>query len=74
MKWLGGHKSLAFKYLYMFPNAHLKPRLRTPMFDKYDRHSNPITHLKRYCNQLRGAGVKRNCSWLVLVITLLMFH
>ncbi|XP_075101846.1 uncharacterized protein LOC142177273 [Nicotiana tabacum] len=29
-----------------------------PKFKKYDGHGDPITHLKRYCNQLRGAGGK----------------
>ncbi|KAK4734006.1 hypothetical protein R3W88_008267 [Solanum pinnatisectum] len=27
-------------------------------FKKYDGHGDPIAHLKRYCNQLRGAGSK----------------
>ncbi|XP_060210887.1 uncharacterized protein LOC132637882 [Lycium barbarum] len=30
----------------------------TPKFDKYDRHGDPVAHLKRYCNQLRGAEGK----------------
>ncbi|XP_033514030.1 uncharacterized protein [Nicotiana tomentosiformis] len=29
-----------------------------PKFEKYDGHGDPIAHLKRYCNQLRGAGGK----------------
>nr|XP_009769982.1 PREDICTED: uncharacterized protein LOC104220748 [Nicotiana sylvestris] len=29
-----------------------------PKFEKYDGHGNPVAHLKRYCNQLRGAGGK----------------
>ncbi|XP_015075319.1 uncharacterized protein LOC107019300 [Solanum pennellii] len=58
MQGLGGHKSVAFKDLCMFPNVHLPPGFRTPKFDKYDGHGDPIAHLKRYCNQLRGAGGK----------------
>ncbi|XP_070045044.1 uncharacterized protein [Nicotiana tomentosiformis] len=34
-----------------------------PKFEKYDGHGDPIAHLKRYCNQLRGAG--RNEELLV---------
>nr|XP_009791123.1 PREDICTED: uncharacterized protein LOC104238466 [Nicotiana sylvestris] len=29
-----------------------------PKFEKYDRHEDLVAHLKRYCNQLRGAGGK----------------
>ena len=31
---------------------------KTPKFDKYDGHGDPIAHLKRYYNQLRGAWGK----------------
>ncbi|PHU12024.1 hypothetical protein BC332_18954 [Capsicum chinense] len=31
---------------------------KTPKFEKYDRHDDPMAHLRRYCNQLRGAGGK----------------
>ncbi|XP_070034437.1 uncharacterized protein [Nicotiana tomentosiformis] len=31
---------------------------KTPKFEKYDRHNDLIAHLKRYYNQLRGAGGK----------------
>ncbi|XP_010324801.2 uncharacterized protein [Solanum lycopersicum] len=58
MQGLGGHKSVAFKDLCMFPNVHLPPCFKTPKFDKYDGHGDPLAHLKRYCNQLRGAGGK----------------
>ncbi|PHT68188.1 hypothetical protein T459_27675 [Capsicum annuum] len=27
-------------------------------FEKYDGHGNPVAHLRRYCNQLRGTGGK----------------
>ena len=42
----------------MFPNAHLPPGFKTPMFYKYDGHGDPIAHLRRYCNKLHGAGGK----------------
>ncbi|KAH0669898.1 hypothetical protein KY289_024391 [Solanum tuberosum] len=58
MQGLGGHKSVVFKDLCMFPNVHLPPGFKTPKFDKYDGHGDPISHLKRYCNQLRGTGGK----------------
>ncbi|KAH0682673.1 hypothetical protein KY285_020179 [Solanum tuberosum] len=41
-----------------FPNVHLPPGFKTPKFDKYDGHGDPIAHIKIYCNQLRGAGGK----------------
>ena len=55
---LGGHKSVSFKDLCMFPNVHLPIGFKTPKFDKYSGHGDPVAHLKRYCNQLRGAGGK----------------
>ncbi|XP_070008105.1 uncharacterized protein [Nicotiana sylvestris] len=56
MQWLEGQKSVAFKDLCMFPDVHLPPGFKTPKFEKYDGHGDPIAHLKRYYNQLRGAG------------------
>ncbi|XP_070019999.1 uncharacterized protein [Nicotiana sylvestris] len=55
MQGLAGQKRVTFKYLCMFPDVHLPPGFKTPKFEKYDRHGDPTTHLKRYCNQLRGA-------------------
>ncbi|XP_070020381.1 uncharacterized protein [Nicotiana sylvestris] len=55
---LGGLKSVSFSDLCMFPHIHLPRGFKTPKFEKYDGHGDPITHLKRYCNQLRGAGGK----------------
>ncbi|XP_060182014.1 uncharacterized protein LOC132611629 [Lycium barbarum] len=52
------HKSVSYKDLCMFPNVHLPSGFKTPKFDKYDGHGDPVAHLKRYCNQLRGAGGK----------------
>ncbi|XP_019239957.1 PREDICTED: uncharacterized protein LOC109219945 [Nicotiana attenuata] len=56
---LGDHKSVSFNDLCMFPHVHLPPDFKTPKFDKYDGHGDPVAHLKRYCNQLRGAGGKK---------------
>ncbi|XP_070012906.1 uncharacterized protein [Nicotiana sylvestris] len=55
---LGGHKSVSFSDLCMFPHIHLPRGFKTPKFEKYDGHRDPIAHLKRYCNQLKGAGGK----------------
>ncbi|XP_019242213.1 PREDICTED: uncharacterized protein LOC109222301 [Nicotiana attenuata] len=55
---LGGHKSVSFNELCMFPHVHLPSGFKTPKFDKYDGHGDPVAHLKRYCNQLRGEGGK----------------
>ncbi|XP_075105597.1 uncharacterized protein LOC142179444 [Nicotiana tabacum] len=56
MQGLAGQKSVAFKDLCMFLDVHLPPGFKTPKFEKYDGHGDPIAHVKRYCNQLRGAG------------------
>ncbi|XP_070020772.1 uncharacterized protein [Nicotiana sylvestris] len=47
----------------MFPDVHLPPGFKTPKFEKYDGHGEPISHLKRYCNQLRGS--RRNEELLI---------
>ncbi|XP_019071479.1 uncharacterized protein [Solanum lycopersicum] len=54
MQGLGGHKGVSFSDLCMFPHVHLPAGFKTPMFEKYDGQGDPIAHLKRYCNQLRG--------------------
>ncbi|XP_070057260.1 uncharacterized protein [Nicotiana tomentosiformis] len=56
MQGLVGQKSIAFKDLCMFPNVRLPLGFKIPKFEKYDGHGDPIAHLKRYCNQLRGVG------------------
>ncbi|XP_070002314.1 uncharacterized protein [Nicotiana sylvestris] len=53
---LAGQKSIAFKDLCMFPDVRLPLGFKNPKFEKYNGHGDPIAHLKRYCNQLRGAG------------------
>ncbi|KAK4706217.1 hypothetical protein R3W88_034233 [Solanum pinnatisectum] len=42
----------------MFPHVHLPVGFKSPKFEKYDGHRDPIAHLKRYYNQLRGADGK----------------
>ncbi|XP_070013742.1 uncharacterized protein [Nicotiana sylvestris] len=54
MQGLAGQKSIAFKDLCMFPDVRLPLGFKIPKFEKYDGHGDPIAHLKRYCNQLRG--------------------
>nr|XP_009605318.1 uncharacterized protein LOC104099889 [Nicotiana tomentosiformis] len=51
-------KSIAFKDLCMFPGVRLPLGFKTPKFEKYDGHGDPIAHLKRYCKQLRGVEGK----------------
>ncbi|XP_075087848.1 uncharacterized protein LOC142169826 [Nicotiana tabacum] len=58
MQGLGGQKSVSYSDLCMFPHVHLPVRFKTPKFEKYNGHGDPIAHLKSYCNQLRGAGGK----------------
>ncbi|XP_070020721.1 uncharacterized protein [Nicotiana sylvestris] len=58
MQGLSGQKSVSYVDLCMFPHVHLPVGFKTPKFEKYDGHGDPISHLKKYCNQLRGAGGK----------------
>ncbi|XP_070052628.1 uncharacterized protein [Nicotiana tomentosiformis] len=58
MQGLSGQKSVSYSDLCMFPHVHLPVGFKMPKFKKYDGHVDPIAHLKRYCNQLRGAGGK----------------
>nr|XP_033516779.1 uncharacterized protein LOC117281082 isoform X2 [Nicotiana tomentosiformis] len=58
MKGSAGQKSIAFKNLCMFPGVRLPLGFKTPKFEKYDGHGDPIAHLKMYCNQLRGVEGK----------------
>ncbi|XP_070028633.1 uncharacterized protein [Nicotiana sylvestris] len=55
---LSGQKSVSYTDLCMFPHVHLPVGFKTPKFEKYDGHGDPIAHLKKYCNQLCGAGGK----------------
>ncbi|XP_075097860.1 uncharacterized protein LOC142175179 [Nicotiana tabacum] len=55
---LSGQKSVSYADLFMFPHVHLPLGFKTPKFEKYDGHDDPIAYLKKYCNQLQGAGGK----------------
>ncbi|XP_070029107.1 uncharacterized protein LOC142170340 [Nicotiana tabacum] len=55
---LSGQKSVSYANLCMFPRVYLPLGLKTLKFEKYYGHGDPITHLKRYFNQLRGVGGK----------------
>ena len=43
----------------MFPDVHLPIGFKMPKFEKYEGHGDPVSHLKKFCNQLRGAGGKQ---------------
>ncbi|XP_070031667.1 uncharacterized protein [Nicotiana tomentosiformis] len=58
MKGLSGQKSVSNSDLCMFPHVHLPVGFKMLKFEKYDGHGDPIAHLERYCNQLRGGGGK----------------
>ncbi|XP_070043124.1 uncharacterized protein [Nicotiana tomentosiformis] len=58
MQGLSGQKSVSYSDLCMFPHVHLPVGFEMPKFKNYDGHGDPIAHLKRYYNQLRGAGEK----------------
>ncbi|KAM3266202.1 hypothetical protein P3L10_003196 [Capsicum annuum] len=58
MQELGGPKSVSYKDLCMFSDVHLPLGFKMPKFDKYEGHGDLVAHLRRYCNQLRGAGGK----------------
>ncbi|KAM3291698.1 hypothetical protein P3S67_019987 [Capsicum chacoense] len=51
-------KSVSYKDLCMFPDVHLPLGFKMPKFDKYEGHGDPVAHLKKFWNQLRGAGGK----------------
>ncbi|XP_019256985.1 PREDICTED: uncharacterized protein LOC109235362 [Nicotiana attenuata] len=55
---LSGQKSVSYADLCMFPHVHLPLGFKTPKFEKYDGHGDPLAHLKRYCSQLWGSGGK----------------
>ncbi|KAM3342339.1 hypothetical protein P3S68_027305 [Capsicum galapagoense] len=54
-RWLG---NVSYKYLCMFLDVHLPMGFKIPKFDKYEGYGDPMVHLRRYCNQLSGAGGK----------------
>ena len=42
----------------MFPDVHFPIGFKMPKFDKYEGYRDPVAHLKKFCNQLRGVGGK----------------
>ncbi|PHT55156.1 hypothetical protein CQW23_03642 [Capsicum baccatum] len=42
------------------PRVFISPLgFKMPKFEKYDGHDDPVVYLRHYCNQLRGAGGKK---------------
>ncbi|XP_070034162.1 uncharacterized protein [Nicotiana tomentosiformis] len=67
---LGGHKSVSFSDLCMFPHIHLPPGFKTPKFEKYDGHGDPIAHLKRISftdDELPEEGADHNRALYLIV-------
>ncbi|XP_070019690.1 uncharacterized protein [Nicotiana sylvestris] len=58
MQDLSGRKSVSYYDLCMFPHVQLPAVFNMPKFKKYDGHGDRVAHLKRFYNQLRGAGGK----------------
>ncbi|XP_070029647.1 uncharacterized protein [Nicotiana sylvestris] len=56
MRGLGGQVSVAYKDLCLFPDVQLPAGFKMPKFDLYDRHGDPVAHLRGYCSKMRGAG------------------
>lgn len=55
---LGGHHSILFRDIYLFPHFHRTINFKTLNFEKYNGHGDSISNLKRYCNKLRGTEGK----------------
>ncbi|KAF3638284.1 putative NAC domain-containing protein 66-like [Capsicum annuum] len=55
---LWGYKSVSYKDLCMFPGVNLPLGFKMPKFENYDEYGDLVAHLRRYCNQLRGARGK----------------
>ncbi|XP_070019501.1 uncharacterized protein [Nicotiana sylvestris] len=51
---LGGQVSAAYKDLCLFPDVQLLVGLKMPKFDLYDRHGDPVAHLRGFCSKMRG--------------------
>nr|XP_016483676.1 PREDICTED: uncharacterized protein LOC107804317 [Nicotiana tabacum] len=58
MQGLGGQVSVAYTDLCLFPNVQLPVGFKMPKFDLYDRHGDPVAHLRRFCSKMRGASGK----------------
>ncbi|XP_070029917.1 uncharacterized protein [Nicotiana sylvestris] len=55
---LGGQVSVAYKDLCLFLNVQLPAGFKMPKFDLYNGHGDPVTHLRGFCSNMRGAGGK----------------
>ncbi|XP_070019431.1 uncharacterized protein [Nicotiana sylvestris] len=58
MQGLGNQVSVAYKDLCLFPDVQLPTEFKTPKFDLYDGHGDPVAHLRGYCSKMRGTGRK----------------
>lgn len=58
MQGLRRQKSVSYNGLCMFFDIHLPLGFKTPKFDKYGGHDDPLAYLKRFCHQLRRVGGK----------------
>ncbi|XP_070022100.1 uncharacterized protein [Nicotiana sylvestris] len=56
MQGLGNQVSVAYKDLCLFPDVQLPAGFKMPKFGLYDRHGDPVAHLRGYCSKMRGAG------------------
>ncbi|XP_070015743.1 uncharacterized protein [Nicotiana sylvestris] len=58
MQGLRSQVSVAYKDLCLFPNVELPAGFKMPKFDLYDGHGDPVSHLRGYCNKMRGVEGK----------------
>ncbi|XP_070022459.1 uncharacterized protein [Nicotiana sylvestris] len=58
MQGLGNQVSVAYKDLCLFSDVQLPTGFKMPKFDLYDRHGDPVAHLRGYCSKIRGVGGK----------------
>ncbi|XP_070029962.1 uncharacterized protein [Nicotiana sylvestris] len=56
MRGLGGQVSVAYKDPCLFRDVQLPAGFKMPKFDLYDRHGDPVAHLRGFCSKMRGAG------------------
>ncbi|XP_070023279.1 uncharacterized protein [Nicotiana sylvestris] len=55
---IGSQMSVSYKDLCLFHDVQLPARFKMPKVDLYDRHRDPVAHLRGYCSKMRGAGGK----------------
>lgn len=49
-------QGLAYEDLCIYPYLKLPDGYRKPKFNMFDRSSNPVIHLRSYCDKLVGVG------------------